>query len=219
MSTDGVQNIIKEIEKTSDSRVSELLSDAKAKADEIIRLAGQDATEKSGQVLMKAEQEAKRNTQRILAEARIKARRDEIAVREELVNKTFEKAAESLQTITAGENQGKISYKDVLISLIKEAAISSGADRLEVFARKADNNILTPELFDNIAKDVHRETKVKPSLQLSEESITVNGGAVVRSVDGKVRVDNTFEARLERFKETIRTEVAMELFGGDIKDE
>ena len=38
------------------------------------------------------------------------------------------------------------------------------------------------------------------------------GGAVVQSTDGKVRVDNTLEARIERFRDSIRTRVAKELF-------
>ena len=52
-------------------------------------------------------------------------------------------------------------------------------------------------------------------LTLAVESVAVAGGAVVRSLDGRVRVDNTFKARTDRFMDVIRTRVAKELFVGE----
>lgn len=219
MSTDGVQSIIKEIEKTSGAKASEVLSEAKATADEIINRARQEAKEKAAQVVSKAEHEAKRNSQRILAEARIKARREKIAAQEELVNRSFEQADKALKMIAEKASLGNISYKEVLIRLIKESVIASGADTLEIIVREKDRQMITPELIDRIAKEVHAETAIKPKLNLSDTSVVSAGGAVVRSHDGKIRVDNTFEARLDRFKEAIRTDVATALFGGDAKNE
>ncbi|MEJ2167608.1 MAG: V-type ATP synthase subunit E family protein, partial [Desulfobacterales bacterium] len=42
------------------------------------------------------------------------------------------------------------------------------------------------------------------SLQLSAEPIETVGGVLVRSADNRIRVDNTFEGRLERLSQRVR---------------
>ena len=45
--------------------------------------------------------------------------------------------------------------------------------------------------------------------------LTTLGGAVVTSADDRIRIDNTFEARLVRATEVHRRELARQLFGGE----
>ncbi len=54
----------------------------------------------------------------------------------------------------------------------------------------------------------------KAKVSLDDEPIDTIGGVVLSTPDGAVRFDNTFEARLERMKPTLRKEVASILTGG-----
>jgi V/A-type H+-transporting ATPase subunit E len=49
---------------------------------------------------------------------------------------------------------------------------------------------------------------------LEEKSIDTIGGVVITSLDGSVRFDNTFEARLERMRPSLRMEVSETLTSG-----
>ena len=66
-------------------------------------------------------------------------------------------------------------------------------------------------IYEYECQSCHKVTEEWQSV--SDEPLTCMGGVVVRSIDGKVRVDNTFESRIERYMETVRTRVAKELFG------
>ena len=44
------------------------------------------------------------------------------------------------------------------------------------------------------------------------ETIDTIGGAILKTSDGDIEVNNTIEARLERFKSILRSEVAEVLF-------
>ncbi len=48
----------------------------------------------------------------------------------------------------------------------------------------------------------------KDSLAIGEKSIDTIGGVILTTTDGSVKFDNTFEARLERTRPSLRKEVA-----------
>jgi len=213
MSTDGVQRIIEEIEKSTEKKVSEILSEAREKVDAILSDARKKADEQDRSILSRGEQEARRESQRILAEARIKARREKIRAQEEVVRKSFDMARDTLGKMAEERSADGVDYKDVLERLIKESVVSSGVELLEVLLNPRDRDLLSEGTLNRIADKIGGELGMKVSLSVSDELLTCMGGVVVRSSEGKVRVDNTFESRIERFREAVRTRVAKELFG------
>ena len=50
------------------------------------------------------------------------------------------------------------------------------------------------------------------SIELGE-TVDTMGGVIVETEDGRIRIDNTFEARMERFEGEIRSTIAKVLFG------
>ncbi len=207
MSADGVQSIIEQIEKSAGTSVSANLSEAKEKVDAVLTEAGKQAGDEEQSILNRGEQESRRESQRILAEARIKARREKVKAQEEVVQQAFDKAQALLRTMAAEGRADGIEYRDVIERLIAESAVSAGAADLEVLVDPRDKAVVSADLLNKIAGRVGQV-----SLKLSDEPLSCMGGVVVRSLDGTVRVENTFESRIERFRETIRTRVAKELF-------
>lgn len=207
MAMDGLQKIIKEIEKSTEQKVSEMLSEAKKKADATLNDAKKKAEGQERSILARGEQEAQRESQRILAEARIRARREKVMAQEKVVQISFEKASDILSKTAENQND------EVLKGLIKESINASGVLSFEVLLTSRDRTLVTKDSLLEIAKqtDIGRNSDIEP--RISEDVLSCMGGVVVRSTDGKVRVDNTFEARLERFRDGIRMRVAKELFG------
>lgn len=209
MSVDGVQKIIKEIDKSTKKQVSEILSESKQKVDTVLIGAREKAAVEASAIISRGEQEARRESQRILAEARIKARREKVKAQEDVVKLAFISARESMQKMAEGKGD---DYKKVLEALIKESVLSSSAESLEVLFDPRDKGLVPEDGLNKIAQEAGPDLGMTISLSVSAEELSCLGGVVVKSADGKVRIDNTFEARIDRFRDNIRTLVAKELF-------
>jgi len=207
----GVDKIIAQIEKTAEEKVADILAKAREKAEGILAEAREQASEQERATLARGEQESRRESQRILAEARIQARRACVKAQEDTVKQAFSQAMQGLQSLADGGS----SYPDVLKRLIVESIAATDTNDLEVLVRQADRALLTAEVLGAAAAEAGSVTGRSIKLTLGAESVTAAGGAVVRSLDGRVRVDNTFEARTTRFMDAIRTRVAKELFVGE----
>ncbi len=209
MSADGVQKIIAEIDKSAEKQISDVLSESKGKVDVLLSDARKKAEEEAGSLISRGEQEARRESQRILAEARIKARREKVKAQEDVVSMSFQSARESLQKMAEGKGD---DYRKVLETLIKESVLSSSAEALEVLFDSRDKGLVSDDSLKKIAQEAGSDLGMTISLSVSDEELSCLGGVMVRSADGKVRIDNTFEARTDRFRDNIRTLVAKELF-------
>jgi len=209
MSVDGVQKIIAEIDESSAGQVSGMLAESKQKAEAVLNDARKKAEVEAGAIISRGEQEARRESQRILAEARIRARREKVKAQEEVVNLAFKSARESMQKMAEGKGD---DYTTVLEELIKESVLSSSSEALEVIFNPRDKGLVSDDSLNKIAQEAGSELEMTIALSASAEELSCLGGVVVKSADGKVRIDNTFEARIDRFRDNIRTLVAKELF-------
>jgi vacuolar-type H+-ATPase subunit E/Vma4 len=125
-----------------------------------------------------------------LSEARRASSRNILNAKEELIETCFAQAREHLRTLTGQE------YHDIMTRLIKESLALIGDSGVATLTREEDKAILSS--FPHLTV----KPKLAPGL----------GGLIIESKDGKIVVDNTFEAILKRHKEDIRTEVANILY-------
>lgn len=209
---EGVHKIINEIEKSAEQTAASLMAQAKGKADAMLSDATRRAEEERHAIQSRAELEAQRESQRILAEARIRVRREQMRAQEEMLQDSFQQAWETLRIMAEIGSIDGVVYKDILDRLIVESIVSSGAVSLEVLVNQRDRAFVGCEMLSRLATKVSDELGRVISLSLSSETLMCLGGVVVRSTDGKVCVDNTLEARMERFKDVLRVRVAKELF-------
>jgi len=90
---------------------------------------------------------------------------------------------------------------------------SAGRPALEVVVRSNERTLkLIVERLSEF-KEKLREGLGKDVDVTIGEPIQTLGGVLVESSDGSVRVDNTFEARIERFESELRATIAKALFG------
>jgi V/A-type H+-transporting ATPase subunit E len=141
--------------------------------------------------------------QQIISEAKMNARRAELGAKEEVIEAAFEKATNQLKEKAAS---GDEEYDDALTKMIKEAADEIGSKDLIIQLNEADTKKFKDQLSDVSTFQIEDIT-----FELGEPIDTI-GGAVLKTSNGDIEVNNTIEARLERYKSILRSEVAEVLF-------
>jgi V/A-type H+-transporting ATPase subunit E len=192
--------IIEKIKEDARREAESILEDARREAESILEDARRRAEQRRRDIIARGEKEADLLRQRIVANAKLNARKSALDAKEELISAVFEEAHKQLAQTASTEN-----YRDILRELIKEGVASVGED-VEVLCRPEDEELLK----GGILKDLSRELGV--DITLSGEKIDSIGGVVVRAKSGRVEVNNTFETRLQRMKEALRSRIAKVLF-------
>ena len=221
----------------ADKIVSNIMSDAQAKADvnkseaqvkvDAILADGEKRAEATKvKISEDAAKQAEMRYQQIISEAKMNARRAELGAKEEVIEEAFSKATEDLTNMA---NTNDSEYVDALVEMIKEAAVEIGGGDLIVLLKEEDiprvqdklESIVglikslikreKPSDLSAIATEVSQETDVETTLEIGEPIDTI-GGAILRTRNGEIQVNNTIESRMLRFKKSLRSEVAKTLF-------
>lgn len=198
----------------TDKIVSSIMSEAQEKADVIIQDANADVSaitdkaEKTAEaekvkILENGKKQSDMRYQQIISEAKMNARRAKLGAKEEVIEAAFNQATGELKAIAAS---GDDNYEIALSKMIKEAAEEIGTNDLIIHLNEADTNKFKQDLSSS---DSFELEGVKFTLG---EPIKAIGGAILKTSNGDIEVNNTIEARLERFKSILRSEVAEVLF-------
>ena len=198
----------------TDKIVSSIMSEAQGKADLIIQDANADVSaitakaEKTAEaeklkILENGKKQSDMRYQQIISEAKMNARRAELGAKEEVIEAAFEKATAELKEKAAS---GDEEYDDALTKMIKEAADELGSKDLIIQLNEADTNKFKEQLSDVSTFQIE-----DISFEIGEPIDTI-GGAILKTSNGDIEVNNTIEARLDRFKSLLRSEVAEILF-------
>ncbi|MCK9150985.1 V-type proton ATPase subunit E [Methanobacterium alcaliphilum] len=202
----------------ADKIVSSILSDAQREADEIIQKAESEAASilddgqqkalvEKEKILEDAKKQSSMKYQQIISESKMNARRAQLEAREELIEEAFKEAMEELKKIADTSSD---EYKQSLAEIIKEAAVEIGGGDLTVHIKSEDVDKIKDSL-GKIQSDVESSTGASTTLEIGENVETI-GGAVLKTKNGQIEVNNTIEARMLRFKKNLRSEVAKVLF-------
>jgi len=198
--------------------VSSILNDAQIKADSV----SEEAEKKSISILTEGEkialmeknhilEDGKKQSnmkyQQIISEAKMNSRRMGLDAREEVIEESFKKAEEKLKEIAFSESA---EYKESLNEIITEAAQEIGGGEMIISLKQED----VPKIKDSIPSieaDLKDKTGNETKIEIGDNINTI-GGAILKTKNGDIEVNNTIEARLLRFKKSLRSEVAQVLF-------
>jgi V/A-type H+-transporting ATPase subunit E len=95
--------------------------------------------------------------------------------------------------------EDEAAYLDTLRRYVGQAATEIETDDLLAEVNARDHRLLTP----NWEAMVHEVAPGK-TVRLAEQPIETLGGVRITSRDGRIRVDNTFEGRLERLRPKVQ---------------
>lgn len=203
------------------------ISEAQTQVEAILADGEKRAEAEKVKISENAKKQAEMRYQQIISEAKMNARRAELGAKEEVIEEAFNKATEDLKNKAATDDE---EYVEALIEMIKEAATEIGGGELIVLLKEDDIDKVKGHLdsiadkvkslikdrnkpvnLNEIAKDVSSEAGIETTLEIGEPIDTI-GGAILRTKNGEIQVNNTIESRMLRFKKSLRSEVAKTLF-------
>jgi vacuolar-type H+-ATPase subunit E/Vma4 len=196
---------------------SQILQDARLKAEQIIRESEQEA-----QIMIEAaKKEAQHQRDEIISRARMETevikrkiisselQRSRWKILEEknkLIDEVFKEAWEEISRIANVNGE----YKPILEGLIAEAIKALGVNRCIIKLSEKDKKRFN---LDKLEFDVTKMLNMNVKISWNENSLDALGGAVVSTEDGKISFNNTLDARFERVERKLFFEVAKILFG------
>ena len=117
-------------------------------------------------------------------------------VKADIIDQIVSSSKTTLVTISGDDSS--------LLSLIKEGMAALGFDKARIYV--SPKNISTVQQF--LKKDKELAGGI---VEIKEADCT--GGVIAESIDGKFRIDNTYDTRLEMLLPIILPEISKELFG------
>ena len=198
----GTDKIVSSIMSEAQGKADVIIQDANAEVSAIQAKAEKTAEAEKTKILENGKKQSDMRYQQIISEAKMNARRAKLDAKEDVIEAAFSQATGELKQKAADGND---DYKDSLSKMIKEAADEIGGNDLIIQLNEADTNQFKQEL----SSDTFELDGIK--FQLGEPIKTI-GGAILKTSNGDIEVNNTIEARLERYKSILRSEVADVLF-------
>lgn len=202
---EGAKLIIEEINREAEQKVKYILSEAEKQAEEIKAEAEKRARVKAEWILRKAQTQAEIEKQRIIANAKLEIRKKRLALQEELINEVFKSLKERLATLPKEE------YFEIIKNLLLQAVRELGEDKVRVSSNETTLQLIA-ERINEIKAFLKEKVDREVSIELGDRIETI-GGVLVENATRTVRVDNTFEARIERLESELRSRIAKVLFG------
>ena len=147
--------------------------------------------EEKGKLIEEAEAEAAR----ILAQASIKVRQELLAAKTSVIDEIVGRAKKALSGSSSGESS--------VLNLTKEAINTLDIDKARVYVSPRDSAAVK-KLIKGDKELAGKVTEVK--------EFDCTGGVIVEDIDGKIRIDNTYETRLEMLMPKMLPEITKELF-------
>jgi vacuolar-type H+-ATPase subunit E/Vma4 len=191
----GMEKINEAILKKVQEEANTIIAEAEEKAREEVRKAGELFEVRLEQEKRKLRAEAEVEAARILAQASIKARQELLKAKSEVIDEITRRVKDSLSRTR--------SKKTALVTLLKEATKGLQTNKSQIYVAPKDKSIV--------------ESIVSGDGELSSMVVGIReadllGGIIAEDAEGKMRIDNSYETRLEILLPKILPQVSKELF-------
>jgi len=194
----SIEDILQALDDQCRQECQDIFSRAEAEAKQILEKAQGDAEAIRQVKLVKVKAEAQSETTSMLYSARLKSKNAVISAKEQIAEKALASAEENLQGLRSRQD-----YPAILEQLIKEG-LTRITGKVAVHVDPAD---------EAAADAAMRKLGVEYELHTDIQTV---GGAVISDTDGRVRIVNTVEERLNRAREKLRMYVSGILFEEEV---
>jgi vacuolar-type H+-ATPase subunit E/Vma4 len=191
------------MEKISEAVVSKVSLDAQSIIKEAEEKAREEIERAQKQRGVKFEQErarmlgeAQQEAARILAQASIKARQLISSAKAEAIAKITDGARKELSSETS-------SGESHLVGLIREAVGGLGTDKARIY--------VSPKDLGTARASLEADKELSARI-LEVREFDCLGGVIAEDANGKLRIDNTYETRLEMVLPKLLPKISEELF-------
>ncbi len=195
MSEISVKKIIERIEKDVEDKIESIKQEKRKKAEKIRKEIEQEKERRCDELKKEKEREINTMKNRIISQAELESRKKRLTVREEMIERVFDKAKERLREMDPSD------YKDYLqSSLEKITKLLEGDITIHCNSDERD-------MIDQVIGDIEHSFG---SVEITDDLDTIGG--IKANSDKGTSIDMTFEANLERKKKELRKEVSEILF-------
>jgi len=195
-----------------------IMDDAQRQVDSIIQKARQNAglriklaSNEANKYLEEREKEGKGKTadirKKALSTVALETRRIITKAQEELIDYVLK------QLKTEGKNfRSKTKYPQWLKSIIIEGLLNIAQNQVKIVASMLDSKIIEKDFITGIKDELKKKHNLDIDMETVFEKDNQDAGVCVESGDERIIFRNTFLARIERQKESLRTLIFKEIF-------
>jgi vacuolar-type H+-ATPase subunit E/Vma4 len=194
----SIEDILQALDDQCRQECQEIFSRAEAEAKQILDKAQIEAEAIRQTRLDKVKAEAQSETTSMLYTARLKSKNTVISIKEKVVEKVLASAEEDLRGLRSRQD-----YPAILEEMVREG-LTRISGKVLVHVDQADKQV---------AEAVMKKLAIEYDLLTD---IQAAGGAVISNADGRVRIVNTVEERLNRAREKLRMYVSGILFEDEV---
>jgi len=192
----GMEKISEAILDKVKAEARDIIKDAEEKAKERIAKAKKQQEARLEEEKNKLVEQAKGEAARIMAQASIKARQELLVVKTGMIDEIIGKVKKALSDSPGGKGSS--------LNLVKEALSTLGVDKVIVYVAPKDVAAM---------QKLIKEDKEVVGKVMEVKEFNCTGGVIIEDVGGKIRIDNTYDTRLETLLPQILPEISKELFG------
>ncbi|MFZ5354732.1 MAG: V-type ATP synthase subunit E [Bacillota bacterium] len=196
----GVEKIKEKIIKDSEDKAAEIIANAKAQAEDILKKAQSEAAHKADELVKKAEHEINEKKRIVNSMAELEIRNELLKTKQELIEKVFVSALDKLSSMDINE------YKSLMKQMMVKA-VETGEE--EVILSEKDRKTLSESFVSEVNAMLSANGKLG-ALKLSNDTANIRGGFLLRSKG--MEINNSFEALIKMHRDEIEPKVAELLF-------
>ena len=193
----GIEKISEAILGKVEAEAQDIVEEAEQKARERIERAKEQQEAKLEEEKGKLIEEAKEEATRILAQSSITARQELLLAKTRIIDEIINRVKKTLTGISSDESSP--------LDLIKEAINTLDVDKARIY--------VSPKDVSTVRKLVAGDKKLAARITEIRE-FDGTGGVIVEDIDEKIRIDNTYDTRLETLLPKLLPEIGKELFQG-----
>jgi V/A-type H+/Na+-transporting ATPase subunit E len=147
--------------------------------------------------------------------ARLEAQAIKVRKREALLEEVFSRAAERLAELDQHENYGEVVANLVLDGARQLGQHGDETSPIVILVDDVARRLLDAAVLERLEKEAGRKISLGGPLPRDAGSLRPVG-VIVQSEDGRLRYDNTLQARLNRMRGTLRASAFRVLMGESI---
>ncbi len=193
----GMEKISEAILDKVKAEAQDIVGEAEERARGRIQKAEQQQKTKLEEEKSKLTEEAKEEATRILAQSSITARQELLLAKTRIIDEIISTVKKTFSEISSDESS--------LLGLIKEAINALDIDKAIIYVSPKDVSI--------VRKSLKGDKKLADRIGEIRE-LDGTGGVIVEDIDGKIRIDNTYDTRLEMLLPRLLPEIGKKLFQG-----
>ncbi len=193
----GMEKISEAILGKVRAEAQDIAKEAEEKARERIEKAKGQQEARLEEEKNKLIEEAKEEATRILAQSSITARQELLLAKTRIIDEIINGVKKTFSEISGDESS--------LLNLIKEAINALDIDKARIY--------VSPKDVSSVRKSLKGDKKLADRISEIRE-FDGTGGVIVEDIDGKIRIDNTYDTRLEMLLPKLLPEIGKELFQG-----